>query len=139
MNDDFADLRDSFFSDDDESKEGRNDASFENDALFDETLFNDSSDLVDDLPSFDDADAFAGESDSLDDEFDQLRRKSARGETMHGGLESDEMFASAAEPSRSRFSMRNFSPIQRFIIALLVVLDLGMILLGVLVVAGIVG
>ena len=136
MNDDFTDFRDSLFSEDDDANFNEalfeNDDAGENDALFDETLFNDTSDLVDDLPSFE------PEEESLDDEFDQLRRKSARGETMHGGLESEEVAAAAAS-SGSRFSMRNFSPMQRFIIALLVVLDLGMIVLGVLVVSGIIG
>jgi hypothetical protein len=76
-------------------------------------------------------------SDGLDgdaDEFDQLRRKSAGS----GSLEEDEMEngASASRSSGGSFSWSSFTPGQRMVLALLVVLDIFAIIFLVLVFTG---
>ncbi|MBK7895864.1 MAG: hypothetical protein WAS33_08540 [Candidatus Promineifilaceae bacterium] len=82
---------------------------------------------ADDLPPIDD----------LDDEFDQLRRKSTRGESLDDDLAEDAIFSE--EPSRSGgsgFAWRNFTPGQRLILALLVLLNILMGAIGLMVITG---
>lgn len=73
----------------------------------------------------------------IDDEFDQLRRKSARGETFDDELAEEEAFA--MDEGGTGFSLSNFSSGQRLILAVLVLLDILMIGFGILVVTGRVG
>lgn len=85
--------------------------------------------LVDDLPPIDD----------LDDEFDQLRRKSTRGESLDDDLAEDTFFSEEASSSSGRssgFAWRNFTPGQRLILALLVLLNIIMGAIGLLVITG---
>jgi len=69
------------------------------------------------------------------DEFDQLRRSSARSETMFNDLDEEQPEESGGG---SGFSMSNFSPGQRLVLALLVVLDIIVIGICLVVVWGIV-
>lgn len=82
-------------------------------------------------PSLDSADIF-------EDEFDQLRHHSARAGSTYDDmeLEHDQEEDPFAENGRSPFSLGNFTPTQRLILALLVVLDILAIGFGVLVVLG---
>lgn len=94
-----------------------------------------------DSPIFDDfsvaedpdlSDIAAPEEEAADDEFDKLRRKSARAGTMFDDMETDSEFA-ATESGASAFSLSNFSTGQRLILALLLLLDVLMIGFGILV------
>lgn len=115
------DFRNEF--DDDLSSDLDDDFSAFRDDLFGE---DEGASLVDDLPPIDD----------LDDEFDQLRRKSARGESLDDDLASDDEFFSEESNGGSRFAWRNFTPGQRLILALLVFLNIVMGVIGLLVVTG---
>ena len=116
-----TDFRDNF--DDDP-----NDALDDDFSAFREDLFSDDpgEPLVEDLPPLDD----------MEDEFDQLRRKSARGESLDDDLDSDEAFFSEESSGGSGFAWSNFTPGQRLILALLVLLNIIMGTVGLLVVTG---
>lgn len=96
-------------------------------SAFRNDMFNDDAPTVGDLPPIDD----------IDDEFDQLRRKSARGESLDDDLAGDDTFFSE-ENSRSGggFAWSNFTPGQRLILALLVLLNIVIGTIGLLVVTG---
>jgi hypothetical protein len=97
---------------------------------FDDDSFDETPDwLVDD----DDAASATG-TDYDDDQFEQLRQKSARSGSMYDDMEAD----GAAQSGGSSFSWSNFSSGQRLVLALLIVLDIVAIGFGVLVVTGIV-
>lgn len=70
-----------------------------------------------------------------DDEFEQLRQKSARSGSMYDEMETD---SEGQSGNSSSFSWSSFSSGQRLVLALLVVLDILAIGFGVMVVAGIV-
>ena len=70
-----------------------------------------------------------------DDEFEQLRQKSARSGSMYDEMETE---GDGQSGSGSSFSWSSFSSGQRLVLALLVVLDILAIGFGVMVVAGIV-
>ena len=104
--------------------------------------------MADDFSSFDD-DSFDETPDWLiddddtasapilgddDDEFEQLRQKSARSGSMYDDMEAD----GAGQSSGSSFSWSSFSSGQRLVLALLIVLDIVAIGFGVLVVTGVV-
>lgn len=78
-------------------------------------------DLRDDDFGFDNDFSSAPDAAESSDEFDQLRRSSARSETMFNDL-NDENRPSAS--SSSGFSMSNFTAGQRLVLALLVLLDI---------------
>ncbi len=99
-------------------------SSFDNDS-FDETP----DWLVDD----DDAAPGTGSGDD-DDQFEQLRQKSARSGSMYDDMEAD----GAGQSGGSSFSWSSFSSGQRLILALLIVIDIVAIGFGVLVVTGVV-
>lgn len=69
-----------------------------------------------------------------DDEFEQLRQKSARSGSMYDEMEAD----TQGQSSGSSFSWSSFSSGQRLVLALLIVLDILAIGFGVLVLTGIV-
>ncbi|MBE2221046.1 MAG: hypothetical protein IAF02_05870 [Anaerolineae bacterium] len=69
-----------------------------------------------------------------DDEFEQLRQKSARSGSMYDDMETDNQ----GQSSGSSFSWSSFSSGQRLVLALLIVLDILAIGFGVLVMTGIV-
>lgn len=87
---------------------------------------NDFDDLSDDDYGFDDDFSSASDAGHDSDEFDQLRRSSARSETMLNELD-DENRPTAGGSS---FSLSNFTAGQRLVLALLVVLDI--IVIGIL-------
>ena len=95
---------------------------------FREDLFGDEQEAptVEDLPPLDD----------LDDEFDHLRRKSARGESLDDDLDSDYTFFEDESSGGSGFAWSSFTPGQRLILALLVLLNIVMGAIGVLVITG---
>lgn len=97
-------------------------------SAFREDLFSDEdgTSLGDDLPAVDD----------IDDEFEQLRRKTARGESLDDDLDSDDAFFSEESNSGSGFAWRNFTPGQRLTLALLVLLNIIIGTIGLLVVTG---
>ena len=97
-------------------------------AAFREDLFGDEGEapLADDLPAVDD----------IDDEFEQLRRKTARGESLDDDLDSDDAFFTEESGGGSGFAWRNFTPGQRLTLALLVLLNIIMGTIGLLVVTG---
>jgi hypothetical protein len=97
-------------------------------SAFRDDLFGDEegSPLVDDLPPIED----------LDDEFDQLRRKSTRGESLDDDLANDDTMFSEESSSGSGFAWRNFTPGQRLTLALLVLLNIIMGAIGLMVVTG---
>ena len=102
--------------------------SFSDDA-FDETP---DSLMDNDLSNVEPAETFEGR----DDEFDQLRRKSARTGSMQDEMET----TGTATTTRSggSFAWSSFTPGQRLLLALLVILDIVAIAFGVMVVVGIV-
>ncbi len=69
-----------------------------------------------------------------DDEFDQLRRKSARTGSMQDDMEAAEPAAEAT--TNKAFAWSSFTPGQRLVLALLVVLDIIAIAFGVMVLTG---
>ncbi|MBX3059635.1 MAG: hypothetical protein KF770_24550 [Anaerolineae bacterium] len=83
-------------------------------------------DLSDDDYGFDDDFSSASDAGHDSDEFDQLRRSSARSETMFNELEDGRPASSGG----SGFSLSNFTAGQRLVLALLVVLDI--IVIGIL-------
>jgi len=94
---------------------------------FREDLFSDDEDTISatgDLPPLDD----------IDDEFDNLRRKSTRGESLDDDLDEDDAFFNDASSSSSGFSWSNFTPGQRLILALLVLLNIIVGIVGLLVI-----
>lgn len=99
---------------------------------------NDFDDLPDEEFDFDSPDfpAASGLDDSPD-EFDQLRRTSVRRETMDSALTEDDIRSGTR--SSSGFSMSNFSPGQRMVLAILVFLNILVISVGLLAVLGIIG
>ena len=98
-------------------------------------LHDDDFDFDDDFSSSSDLSESTELSESTD-EFDQLRRSSARSETMFNDLDDERPESSGGS---SGFSMSNFSPGQRLVLALLVVLDMIVIGICLVVVWGIVG
>ncbi len=96
---------------------------------------NDFDDLRDDDFGFDDDFSSPADTAESSDEFDQLRRSTARSETMFNDL-NDESQAGAS--SGSGFSMSNFTGGQRLVLALLVVLDIIVIGIGLVVLWGII-
>ena len=102
-------------------------------------------DFESDAPIFDNED-------DMDDglNFDDLRRQSARSGSAFDNMEmdadsdSDDDYlldnddATSSGSSGSRFSLRNFTPMQRLILGVLFLLNIGAIGFGVLVVMGIV-
>ena len=98
-------------------------------SAFREDLFSDDegAPLVEDLPPLDD----------MEDEFDQLRRKTTRGESLDDDLASDDAFFSEESSSGgSGFAWSNFTPGQRLILALLVLLNIIIGAVGLMVVTG---
>ena len=98
-------------------------------SAFREDLFSDEegAPLADDLPAVDD----------IEDEFDQLRRKTARGESLDDDLDSDDAFFSEESSGGSGgFAWRDFTPGQRLTLALLVLLNIIMGTTGLLVITG---
>jgi hypothetical protein len=96
-------------------------------------------DLRDDEFGFDD-DEFGSDpmfTNASGDEFDQLRRKSARGD----GTNDDLAVEDVAKPSSSgnSFSWSSFSAGQRVILLVLAILNILMIGFGIMVVLGIIG
>ncbi|MCA9926326.1 MAG: hypothetical protein KC419_27010 [Anaerolineales bacterium] len=80
----------------------------------------------------------SGFDDDLD--FDSLRRQSARSGSAFddmetGGME-DDGFEGVESEGGSRFSLGNFTPGQRLILAILILLDIVAVLFGVLVITG---
>lgn len=69
-----------------------------------------------------------------EDEFDRLRRKSARSETMYDDLTMEE--EPLAPSDASGFSLSNFTPAQRLILAVLVLLDILAIGFALMVITG---
>lgn len=101
----------------------------------------------DDFDSFFDDDFDANETSSetisssrVDDDdldFDQLRRQSARTGAAYDDMDMDDGEFLAEEPAASSgFSLSNFTPGQRLILAVLVLLDILAIGFGVLVITG---
>ncbi|WP_420641992.1 hypothetical protein [Candidatus Leptofilum sp.] len=119
-----TDFRDDF--DDDLNSDLDDDFSAFRDDLFGD---DEGSSLVDDLPPIDD----------MDDEFEELRRKSARGESLDDDLASDNEFFSEESSGGGGFAWRNFTPGQRLILALLIFLNIVMGVFGLLVVTGNIG
>lgn len=80
---------------------------------------------------------------SLDDdgdEFDRLRRASARNASIYDDLDDDMPASNSSNPSSgSSFSLNNFSAGQKLVLAILTLLNICVISIGVLVVAGILG
>lgn len=106
LDDDFSAFRDDLFSDDEGGPAGAPGR--------------------EDLPLLDD-----------DDEFDQLRRKSTRGGSLDDDLDSDETLFSNEENGRSGgFAWGSFTPGQRLILALLVLLNIVMGAIGLMVITG---
>lgn len=105
-NDDFAAFRQDLFGDDDGPASA--------------------APMIEDLPPLDD-----------DDEFDQLRRKSTRGGSLDDDLANEDTFFSEERSGRSGgFAWGNFTPGQRLILALLVLLNIIMGAIGVMVITG---
>lgn len=106
--------------------------------------YNFDDDTFDDDPSWlldndeDTAVAMTDATDS-DDQFDQLRRKSARNESLYDEMETTATSETAATnaPRSSSFAWSSFTPGQRLILALLVLVDIVAILVLVLVLTGI--
>jgi hypothetical protein len=71
-----------------------------------------------------------------DDAFDQLRRKSARTGAMHDEMAEDEEFFESS--SSLSFSLGNFTPTQRLILAVLILLDVLAVGFGLLVITGVI-
>ncbi|MCB9009520.1 MAG: hypothetical protein H6656_19515 [Ardenticatenaceae bacterium] len=97
-------------------------------SAFREDLFSDEegASLVEDLPPIGD----------IDDEFEHLRRKSARGGSLDDDLDSEDALFSEESSGGSGFAWRNFTPGQRLTLALLVLLNIVMGTIGLLVVTG---
>lgn len=105
-----------------------NDNSDDDFSAFREDLFSDDEGMpvAENMPAIDD----------IDDEFDQLRRKTARGESLDDDLDSDEQFFSEESSRGSGFAWRNFTPGQRLTLALLILLNIVIGTVGLLVVTG---
>ena len=116
-----TDFRDNF--DDDATDNLDDDFSAVRDDLFSD---DEGAPLVEDLPPIDD----------MDDEFDQLRRKSTRGESLDDDLDSDDAFFSDESSSSSGFAWSSFTPGQRLVLALLVLLNIIIGTIGFLVITG---
>ncbi|HID51835.1 MAG TPA: hypothetical protein EYP41_07360 [Anaerolineae bacterium] len=73
---------------------------------------------------------------AFDDPFDQLRDKTVRGETVDNNLAADEDNIAVGENTSSGggFSLDQFSPGQRLVLAILVILNIIVIGFGLLVV-----
>ena len=100
------------------------------DDLFDDIENEDFEDLDD--SSFE---AVESDADSFDDEFDQLRRKSARTGSTYDDMDmsADDEFGS---DSGSGFSLSNFTTSQKLILLALLMLDIVAVGFGVLVLLG---
>ncbi len=107
LDDDFSAFRDDLFGDDEGGPAG--------------------APGMEDLPPLDD-----------DDEFDHLRRKSTRGGSLDDDLDSDETFFSDEGNGRSGggFAWSSFTPGQRLILALLVLLNIVIGAIGLMVITG---
>ena len=97
---------------------------------FDDDSFDDTPDW---LMDEEDAPSDGGSDD--DDQFEQLRQKSARSGSMYDEMETD---GEGQNGGGSSFSWSNFSSGQRVVLALLIVVDILAIGFGVLVVTGLV-
>ncbi|HRQ41942.1 MAG TPA: hypothetical protein PLD25_28800 [Chloroflexota bacterium] len=78
-------------------------------------------DLSDDEYGFDDDFSSPSDVGESSDEFEQLRRSSARSETMFNELDDE---SRSTSDGSSGFSLSNFTGGQRLVLALLVVLDI---------------
>lgn len=76
---------------------------------------------------------FEDESFDFEDEFDRLRQKTARTSSVYDEMELEEL-----EEEQSEGFFSQISPQQRFVLALLLLLDILAIALGVLVITGVV-
>lgn len=82
---------------------------------------------MEDLPPLDD----------IDDEFEQLRRKSTRGGSLDDDLDNDEtLFSEETSRSSGGFAWGSFTPGQRLILALLVLLNIIIGAIGLMVITG---
>ena len=110
------------FNDDDDDF-----ASFRQDLFGDDEGPASAAPRMEDLPPLDD-----------DDEFDQLRRKSTRGGSLDDDLASEETLFSEERSGRSRggFAWGSFTPGQRLVLALLVLLNIVIGAIGVMVITG---
>ncbi|MCB8926959.1 MAG: hypothetical protein H6652_15185 [Ardenticatenaceae bacterium] len=105
----------------------------------DNNLDDDFSSFRDDLFGDDEPASFADDlppMEDMDDEFEELRRKSTRGESLDDDLASDDALFSEERSSGSGFAWRNFTPGQRLILALLVLLNILMGAIGLMVITG---
>ncbi len=75
-----------------------------------------------------------------DDPFDMLRNKTARGETVNNSLIADEevIIEEPDSSTGSKFSLDQFTPGQRLVLAILVILNIIVIGFGLLVILGII-
>ena len=109
---------------------------------FDDNLDDDFASFREDLFKDDDNTALAEEMppiDDIEDEFDQLRRKTARGESLDDDLASEDTFfteESSSGGGGGGFAWRDFTPGQRLTLALLVLLNIVMATVGLLVITG---
>lgn len=97
-----------------------------------------SDDSFDDTPDWlleDEDEAPASDVQGGDDEFEQLRQKTARSGSMYDEMETE---SNGQSGSSSSFAWSNFSSGQRLVLAFLIVLDILAIGFGVMVVAGVV-
>ncbi|MCB8985334.1 MAG: hypothetical protein H6659_16000 [Ardenticatenaceae bacterium] len=90
----------------------------------------------DDVVTAEPVEGFSAES-SSEDEFDQLRRKSARTGSMQDEMETSGAVETSPQSSGA-FSWSSFTPGQRLVLALLVVLDIIAVAFGLMVLTGIV-
>lgn len=76
------------------------------------------------------------------DEFDQLRRRNVRTGSAFDDLEAEDAgrqtAVSSSSATSSSFALGNFSPGQRLVLALLVLLDILAVGFGVMIVAGVI-
>jgi len=102
---------------------------------FDDDSFDDTPDWL--MEDEDDTLTASADAESAgdDDQFEQLRRKSARSGSMYDDMESD---GAGQASSSSSFSWSSFSSGQRLVLALLIVLDILAIGFGLMVVANII-
>jgi hypothetical protein len=102
-------------------------------ASFRQDLFGDDDDPANAAPMGEDLPPLADE-----DEFDQLRRKSTRGGSLDDELASEDTFFNEERSVRSGggFAWGSFTPGQRLVLALLVLLNIVMGAIGLMVITG---